>query len=65
MRCPKCNSKDIQVKRTIKKKRFNIRYRVCNKCTYKFKTKEIYSDGWDYRKIVQNIKKMLEDIDDE
>ena len=32
------------------------------KCRYKFKTVEVVNEGWDYHKIVMNIKDMLKDV---
>lgn len=61
MKCPKCNGRAI-VKKTIDKKHFSIRYRTCKRCGYRFKTKEMATDDWDYKVIVEKIIKVLEGI---
>ncbi len=62
MKCPKCMGK-TSVNKTIIKNDFVIRFRKCNRCNYKFKSKEIeHIVGWDYKQIVLDIKHMLKDI---
>jgi len=59
--CPKCQSR-TSVNKTIIKRDFVVRFRKCNKCNYKFKTKELATTGWDYKQIVLDIKDMLKNI---
>jgi len=59
MECPKCGGKTY-VTNSIEKKEFVIRYRTCRKCKKKFKTKEMTYDSWNYKSIVKDIKKMVE-----
>ena len=61
MICPKCNSKTY-VKNSIVKNEFVLRYRVCSKCKYQFKTNERMYTGWDYRRILLDIKNTLREI---
>ena len=62
MQCPKCFSKTIVLK-TIHKRDFTVRYRKCVKCNFKFTTKEDISSNWNYKAIVREIKKLLENIE--
>ncbi len=63
MECQKCNSKSF-VEKTINKKHFTLRHRVCTnkKCRHRFKTVETMATGWDYQKIIYKIKDLLRDV---
>ena len=62
MICPKCMGK-TSVNKTIIKNDFVLRFRKCNRCNFKFKSKEVeVSGGWDYKQVVLDIKRMLKDI---
>jgi len=63
MNCPKCNAKSM-VKNTIYKTGFTLRYRQClNKnCRWRFKTKEMLADEWNYKGIVLKIKKIINEV---
>lgn len=52
------------VKNTIFKREFTVRYRQClnKQCRYRFKTKEMLEDEWNYKIIVYRLKDMLRDI---
>jgi len=61
--CPICNSKS-HILNTAFKKGFTIRYRQCNNetCNRHFSTKEILSDGVDYKGTLKKIKDLLKDV---
>jgi len=65
MRCPKCNSTAIYVLKTIEKEEFIHRRRECRKCHYRFSTKEMPYDGWNYHKLynklLNKVRKILEE----
>jgi len=62
MICPKCLGK-TSVNKTIIKNDFVIRFRMCNRCKFKFKSKEVEVSGsWDYKQIVLDIKDMLSKV---
>jgi DNA-directed RNA polymerase subunit M/transcription elongation factor TFIIS len=61
MRCPKCKGY-MRVTRTINKTGKVFRYRKCNKCGYSIKTTEIESYGWNYKSIVDEIKRIVDEV---
>jgi len=61
MRCQRCNG-DTQVIRTINKKHFILRYRKCKKCGLIKRTKEMYDSGWDYKNVIKEIKKIVDEV---
>lgn len=63
MKCPKCGSKTY-VTQTIHKKSKTFRYRICknNQCKYRFKSVEMTATDWNYKAIVNNIKKLIDDV---
>ena len=56
MRCPRCGS-DTSVIRTHDKITYTFRRRMCKnkKCKWRFNTKEMRSDGWNYKAVVDDI----------
>jgi len=61
MICPKCGSKTF-VKNVREKKDFIWRLRECKKCGYRFETKEIYSDGWNWKRMYENLEGKIEKL---
>ena len=61
MKCPKCGSK-TRIIWVRHKKDFTVRSRECVKCGYRFVTKEATEDYWDYKNILYNIYKNLDEI---
>ena len=64
MQCPKCGSRSVVLK-TIHKKDFTVRYRKCisRSCNYRFTTKEEISSNWNFKSIVKEIKRLVDNID--
>jgi len=62
MKCPKCGAR-TQIKKTINKRFKTFRDRQCKKCGFKFETVEMVATDWNYKAVVKNIKKILDDIE--
>ena len=60
--CPKCNSVDSHVLRTTEKNEFILRKRECNKCGWRYNTKEMPSDEWVYKTLYNDIVRKLNNI---
>ena len=61
MLCPKCGNKS-KVLWVRFKKDFTIRSRECTNCKHKFSTKEMESDGWDYKSVVDKMYNELREV---
>ena len=61
MYCPNCGGKTM-VSRTILKKGKVFRYRQCTKCKKVFKTTEMPASDWNYRGIVEQIKRIVNEV---
>ena len=59
VKCPKCNSNKTHTVWIRHKENWDVRERECSKCGYRFRTKEIIDEGWDYKAILMEIYKKL------
>jgi transcriptional regulator NrdR family protein len=59
MQCPKCGCKSTRVTKVFHKKDRTFRYRLCNKCKEAIKTVEFVTDGFDYKAVVEKIRKLV------
>ena len=63
MQCPKCGSNTFVI-RTVDKIAFTFRRRECKnrRCRHRFNTKEMLSDDWNYKAIVDDIWEILRSV---
>lgn len=62
MKCPKCNYNKTKTEWVKDKGDFTSRSRICPKCNFKFQTKEMTSDGWNYKKRYEGLKNTIKRI---
>ena len=63
MECPRCGAKTY-VTKSIAKRHFVKRYRVCSKkrCKWRFTTTELISSDWDYERILKKVYELVKDV---